>query len=119
MSVYLPLDEKLNVSHIEEMFLKNKYFEKLCCEELKTTAKIFFDWKVDNMTRLMPKKCLFEISQMFKEDIDLDDISSYAVGLDRKIIEELWDISLEDRYEARDYIIDNWDNSRYTNRNKD
>tara|TARA_E500000318_G_scaffold110898_1_gene127618 strand:- start:1708 stop:1974 length:267 start_codon:yes stop_codon:yes gene_type:complete len=88
MSVYLPLDEKLDVSHIEEMFLKNKYFEKLCCEELKL-------------------------------DINLDDISSYVVDLDRKIIEELWDMSLDDRYEARDYIIDNWDGSRYTNRNKD
>tara|TARA_S200002703_G_scaffold1888_1_gene3132 strand:+ start:436 stop:657 length:222 start_codon:yes stop_codon:yes gene_type:complete len=30
--------------------------------------KIFFDWKVANMTRLMPKKCLIEIIKMFNED---------------------------------------------------
>jgi|TARA_R100001082_G_C4226254_1_gene101305 hypothetical protein len=85
MSVYLPLDQELDVSHIEEMFLKNKYFKKLCMEYL-----------------------------------DMDDswyLSNMVAGLDRKDIELLWDESLELRYEARDYIIDNWDKSRYTNPN--
>jgi hypothetical protein len=56
--------------------------------------------------------------------LDLDssttwDISDAVAELDRKDIELLWDESLELRYEARDYIIDNWDKSRYTNPNMD
>ena len=87
MSVYLPLDEKLTPSHIEEMFMKNKYFEKLCNEYLDGCNPWY--------------------------------LSDVVAELDRKDIELLWDESLELRYEARDYIIDNWDKSRYTNPNMD
>jgi len=87
MSVYLPLHEKLTASHIEEMFIKNKYFEKLCNEYLDGCNPWY--------------------------------LSDAVVELDRKDIELLWNESLELRYEARDYIIDNWDKSRYTNVNMD
>lgn len=89
MSVYLPLDEEITAAHIEEMFMKNKYFKQVCMEYID----------------------------------DIDDIPWYLTDavtlLDRNIIEWLWDEGLEARYEARDYIIDDWDKSRHTNPNKD
>jgi hypothetical protein len=87
MSVYLPLEQKLTASHIEEMFIKNKYFRQLCLQYLDLDSSTTWD------------------------------ISDAVAELDRKDIELLWDESLELRYEARDYIIDNWDKSRYTNPN--
>ena len=92
MSIYLPLDEKLTVSHIEEMFMKNKYFKQLCMEYLEDRDPWYYH-------------------PFF--------LSDAVAELNRKDIELLWDESLELRYDARDYIIDNWDKSRYTNPNMD
>ena len=49
MSVYLPLHEKLTVSHIEEMFIKNKspyYTLKLFICKLESKLLVKADWEL-------------------------------------------------------------------------
>tara|TARA_E500000318_G_scaffold60618_1_gene56251 strand:- start:1462 stop:1752 length:291 start_codon:yes stop_codon:yes gene_type:complete len=89
MSIYKrPFTDSFNISEVDEMLLKNKYFRKLAALHLEL-------------------------------DEDDYDLASNLVSLGRPAIERIWCESLEDRYEARDYIIDNWDKSRYTNPNID